>query len=1137
MLYIKSIAISKFKSFRHAELLFSNGFTCVVGPNGSGKSNICDALLFGLGENSLRRLRVSKLDFLINSGMKRKAGELAKANVKMDFDGDDKISITRFVRSDGKTAYKVNGKNMRRHEVLELLKKHNIHVDETSTIAQGEINKIIDLNSKERRELIDIASGIKEFEVKKGESMKELEKVSQRIGEAQIVLNERLGFLRELEKEKNSAEKYTSMNARMKALNYSVVVKRAKVLQGRYDELSGKLASLESKKNEAASKLEKLSLNISRLGESRQRLSLSLNESSKKMSEKNAMLESIRRELAEIGVELSNKETTVRDAEKRLSELEIEEFTAEDKTRKNNEEIAFLASKIHELESESSGIAVDGGEAKNYEEDIKRLNISIEDGELRLSSIADSIAAVHAEESSINSRMEEIREEIKNAQAEAAASSGRRGEIAAQLDEASRKYNEMLVDEKALSSELSIMNNESGRIDEELLKLKEQKAIHQPRGDELADKLAMRFGRKDGFHGKASRLCGYDSKYALAIETAAGSRFDYLVVDSISNAKIIIEHMKKNSLGRATFIPINELSVDTRKERIDERSIIGMVSFDKYYERVFNYIFGNTSLIDDIEDSKKMGIGKKRYVTLEGELVEQSGVVSGGSQRRRVSIAAIESDIMHLSDEKERVRKRISEAEGRLLSVRKSIATLEMEITSCRREVNYLESETKRHEENADRMETGIKSLEAKLRSIGDRRDSLLGERRMLNEKMENSKKALQRLYNEMLESSRELNKKGARKELIEKEKKLRKELEELKIKSAEMRKENELLKERLNEIKKQSDSGKESAKKAGEIIKEKSTRKAELGKRMKEIEEMIASGSESGRKVYEELNKIDAEIGESSSRKGSLSAEISMAEREISEIRIERGQLEVRLNDLKAELTLYANIEIIEGKLEEMEKESSVLAARITELGNVNLKAPEIYLEKSKDVEEAKSRIETLGYEKNAIMRMIEEIDSKKLETFMSTFTAVNKNFSGLFGYIFTGKASIVLSNERDPFSSGLEVRIIEGKKEKLLHSMSGGEKSLVSLILLFAIHMCKPSQIYVFDEVDSALDKENSKKLSFLIKEMSKNSQFIVVSHNDSLIVNADAAIGVVKSNEESKAVGVEIASMVKKGSARKA
>ena len=1137
MLYIKSISISRFKSFKHAELLFSNGFTCVVGPNGSGKSNICDALLFGLGENSLRRLRVSKLDFLINSGMKRKANELAKANIKMEFDGDQKISIIRFVRSDGKTAYKVNGKNMRRHEVLEILKKHNIHVDETSTIAQGEINKIIDLNSKERRELIDIASGIKEFEVKKGESMKELEKVSQRIGEAQIVLNERLGFLRELEKEKEAAEKYSSMNARMKSLNYSVIVKRANVLQQRYDELSEKLASFESKKNYIASKLEKLSANISKLSESRQRLSLSLNESNKKMGEKSAMLESIRRELAAIEVELSNKEATVKDAEKRLSELEIDEFTAEDKTRKNNEEIAFLSSKINELESESSGIDVEEGEVKNYESEIKRLNMAVEEGESRLSLIADSIAAVHAEESSINSRMEEITQEIKNVRGEAAASRERKTERASQLDLAIKKHNELMVDEKALSSELSRMNNENGRIDEELLKLKEQKAIHQPRGDEIADKLALRFGRKDGFHGKASRLCRYDSRYALAIETAAGSRFDYLVVDSISNAKAIIEHMKRNNLGRATFIPINELNVDTRREKIDNRSIVGMVAFDKYYEKVFHYIFGNTSLIDDIEDSKKMGIGKKRYVTLSGDLVEQSGVVSGGSQRRRVSIAVIESDIMHLSEEKDRIRRSISDAEARLLSIRKSIATFEMEISSCRREVNYLDSEEERREDNADKMEAGIKALESKLRSIGDSRDSLLGERRMLNEKMENSKKALQKLYNEMLESSRELNKKGARKELVEKEKKLRKELEELKIKAAELRKENELLKERLEEIKKQSEMSEENAKKFKSIIKEKSERKSELEKRMKEIEETIASGSESGKKVYEELNKIDAEIGESSSRKGSLSAESSVAERAINEIRIERGQLEVRLNDLKAELTVYPNIEIIENKLEEMEKEASVLAARITDLGNVNLKAPEIYFEKSKDVEEAKSRIETLGYERNAVMRMIEEIDSKKLETFMSTFTAVNKNFSNLFGYIFTGKASIILNNEKDPFSSGLEVKIIEGKKEKLLHSMSGGEKSLVSLILLFAIHMCKPSQIYVFDEVDSALDKENSKKLSFLIKEMSKNSQFIVVSHNDSLIVNADAAIGVVKSNEESKAVGVEIASMVKKSTPRKA
>ncbi len=316
------------------------------------------------------------------------------------------------------------------------------------------------------------------------------------------------------------------------------------------------------------------------------------------------------------------------------------------------------------------------------------------------------------------------------------------------------------------------------------------------------------------------------------------------------------------------------------------------------------------------------------------------------------------------------------------------------------------------------------------------------------------------------------------------------------------------------------------------ETLKEKEIRKEVLHRSKAEIEKEINSKSESSKRSYSRIQSINDEISKLSAEHGKHEAEINAIERQINEIRLKRGTFETRLSDITAELKAYdAATSPLKSQLTEMEAEVNVLSSKITELGNVNQKAPEIYEERKKTVEEAASRVSTLLTEKEAVLRMMEEIDSKKLQTFMDMLNEVNKSFMKLYNYVFPGKACIVLEDDKDPLSSGIHIKISEGKAEKQFMSMSGGERAIISLMLLFSIHMGRKSSLYIFDEVDAALDKENAKKLSILIKEMSKEAQFIVISHNDSLIVNADTAIGVVKAEGESRAYGVEVSSMVKK------
>ena len=234
-------------------------------------------------------------------------------------------------------------------------------------------------------------------------------------------------------------------------------------------------------------------------------------------------------------------------------------------------------------------------------------------------------------------------------------------------------------------------------------------------------------------------------------------------------------------------------------------------------------------------------------------------------------------------------------------------------------------------------------------------------------------------------------------------------------------------------------------------------------------------------------------------------------------------------MTDIKAELLSYQNMEIIKGlNQNELDAKRTIAKNDIERLGAVNLKAPEVYLEKKKDVDEAASKMEVLGREKNSIIAMINEIESKKLNIFNETLTDVNTNFQRLYSYIFEGSANLQLDNQKDPFNSGLAINIKSPKnKHSTAEALSGGEKSLVMIMLIFAIQTHDPMSLYIFDEIDASLDKENSKKLSKLMKEMSKKSQLIVISHNDSLIAAADTAIGVVHRSGESRVVGLQLSS----------
>ena len=1132
MLYLKSVILDKFKSFRNANLLLSKGFTCVVGPNGSGKSVIFDALIFGLGESSLQTLRVDRLDELINRNVKRRQDEPTVAHVKMEFEGDGKsVSITKYIKSDGKSSYRFDGKTMTRKEVVEFLSANGLKVDDTTTIPQGEISRIANLNSNGRRELIDTAAGISEFNEKIKEAMQNLDKVDQKISESNAVLNERLGFLNELEHEKEQAEKFMKLGQRQKALRYSILISRQKELSSIFETNMRDMAILDSKKNDSVSRLNEIRSHRERLNEERQQITNELNKISSAFSETNAKLENITKELVQLEVEIPSLHKSVADNLSILDKSNAESKSLREKVKSNGLSIQSIEKSISALQSKMPNIDL-FTDAAGFEKEFKEIDSKISEADSAIIDVQGYISKLQSELSLHLSKSKDIEASLCDVEEAIKSSGTKKSDIQKAIADANDSILKSAAKSTKLKQVISDLLLKISGLDAEVLTFKEQKAIAQSREAGFSGRIASKFSEAEGFYGKASSLCEYDPKYAYAIEAAAASRFEYFVVDSISVANTIIDYLKKNNLGRATFIPIAELNIEKpRKEDPELKSVIDFIKFKPKFTNVFSYIFNNTFLVDNPNEAKKYGIGKHRYVTLEGELIEQSGIISGGSSKR-VSLATIVAKINLLEKDKSDANNSLIVAEEELKISDKDRYMSEVKLSSMSSELKSIESDISKSLKQQSSAKDQLKKIEESIKKIKSEIESKDREKLELISVVETYKKDKSMVMSKLSSSTANTEKSKRLKENRDTANKIRDEIESQKIKIAELSKEIEMFNQRISELSATISKSQSDIREFKSALGEKEMRRDVLNKSRDSIMKELKSKKDSSSNSYSRLNSIDSEVGAISQEYGKLEVEISNFERQINDFKITTSQAQTSLNDINAELSTSENTqEIIKLGVDEMQTEVKLITEKLNELGNVNLKAPEVYNEKKKFVEEAQLKVATLQSEKDAVVKAIEEADSKKLQAFMDVLNQVNKNFSRLYNYVFSGKAMILLENEKDPLNSGIYIKINDGKTDIPLKSFSGGQKAMVALMMLFSIHLCKKSSLYLFDEVDAALDPENAKILSKLIKQMSNEAQFIVISHNNSLIVNADAAIGVTMGpSKESNAYGIDIASAIK-------
>ncbi len=1130
MIYLDEVVIHNFRSFRHAAIKFNKGFNCIIGPNGSGKSSIANSLIYALGEKSLKRLDVQSSTQLINALVKpSKEDRMKRAYARIKFSGDHDLEVIKTIRSDKKVGYRLNGKKVTREKVIEVLRDAKCEVNQTNTITQSETKRLLSLNPRERRMLIDTAAGISEFNEKRDSAIHELDKVQEKINLAKVQLQERAGFLSGLEKEKADAEAWTEMNNKVRSTEYTI-------LQRRVSEINSGLAATvkaategTQRRQDVEQKLAELESRISQHMGEKDLLSKSWASKSAEASSNNGILQEINKGIAIASTQRDALNENMAASSAKIEDLQAAQKKAQEEGKSVEESIGKLT---FEVGVKSKGLPKAAGESDPYDDG--SANEKYIRNSAQIQELSKKLIALTSEFTRSSSDHDSISKNILELQNAMNVMGQKRSGLIANIKAKKEAVNEaglhMKEQEKELPAILALqeeLSRKQGANSKELMDLKYALAS---RGGDSSDRVAdaLRKAGK-GILGRADALCTYDDKYALAVQAAAGSRLGNFIAEDVESVKAAIAVLKSQKLGRATFIPLDEIRSKPQKgEAKGMRPLIDFIKFEKKYQRAFEYIFSNTYLVDDIPSAQKVGLGTYRFVTLEGEVVEPSGAITGGSMKVVQTIAAIEARVKRLESDAASLSASAAETATTVANIRKKIAEYETGIGSRNVEITSLLSMEDEVNRDIDSTDAKIKSLaqdRAKCDSVMERakreKDSAEKEVAVLNEDNTSLGALLKRIASE----------KGSRskaKEEASRIEALRNEIESLNVQIGSLKTRGEMLKT-------------EEAKNAADLKQERSNltilkgKLAQLAKDMEagakkraELEQRLQADDKNSSGIYKQMADLDAKIGKLTDDKVKLAQEQQRLARELVELEGKRSNFETRLTDVKAQLMAYQNqqIAVIEDvKTEELERQRIILKDRLDKLGNVNLKAPEAYAEKKKDVDEAQQKLETLGNERSSILSMIGEIDSKKSNVFSETLRDVNENFKRLYGYLFTGEAALKLKDPSDPFNSGLLIETTN--KEINADTASGGQKSLLSLMLIFAIQMRNPLSFYIFDEIDISLDPENAKKLSKLIKELSAKSQFIVVSHNNSLISEADTAIGVAKGSNGSQTFGLEVAS----------
>lgn len=1179
-MYLKKLELQGFKSFADKTVLeFMPGITTVIGPNGSGKSNISDAIRWVLGEQSMKSLRGSKTEDVIFAGTQNRKS-LGFAEVSMVMDNSDQklpieyneVTITRKLYRSGESGYYINKTPCRLKDVLELFMDTGIGKDGYSIIGQGKIDEILSNKSEERRHIFEEAAGIVKYRVRKAESEKKLEQTKLNLLRINDIISEIEANIEPTKIQAEKAKEYLRLRDELKSIEIGLFIHNINDYKKRIEEVindqdiyntqlvreNERLSNIQELKEKLRASLDSITEQIEKMQnlgfeneKKKEQIKADININLEKINNNNANFERLEKEIIE--------------NDERLKVLEEEINQKNDKKTNLTENKDKFVKELEEKEAELKKLT---DKMSEKELDMETKKKKVEDNTDEKYEISNAISTLKANVENSNSRKKVVEEEIDVNISELDSSRMQKSEISQKFAEIEAKREKIKgdlnkIDEKRKESDaklkeydLKINQCESEiRMKDSRMKFlieteKEKEGYIRSVKSILQD-CEKDLSLKKGVHGVIANLISVPKEYETAIEMCLGQSMQNIVTDTEEDAKKLVEHLRKFNLGRASFLPITSVKGKKLDKIKSEKGVIGiasdLVKFDKKYEQIVLSLLGRTLIVDTMDNA--IAIARKnsygfRIVTLQGDVLNPSGAISGGS----VSTKTV--NILGRSREIEELKKTIAELEKKVEKLKKDKSEYESSIEDLLEEIEGLENELKDIEivyatekQRVSSIEEAVSKVEKRLEKLRDEKKSI-EEQLKINEQTQND-------LNEKISAIDEENKKLS--EEIEEFSNHNKETQtivddlnfditNLKI-SVSSFDESEAS---INEIVERINNDIENLKQSTENKKEQKIKLTEENDKLEELniklneeaENLLKEVSNSGTKVEELKNDRitkNQKLEEAEENFTDQMEKIDGLKEQVNKADIKKSKYEVELEQIiskmweEYEITPNDPGEYEEPKnVAEVQKQVNKIRGEMKDLGSVNIDSIEEYKklkERYDFMNEQRLDLETTMAK---LRNVITDMTTVMKKQFEDRFRVINKNFSEVFVELFGGgKAELKLTDEDNILESGIEIEVQPpGKKLQNMMLLSGGERAFTAIALLFAILKINPAPFCVLDEIEAALDDVNVYRFAEYLKKFAQESQFLVITHRKGTMEAANTVYGItMQENGISKLLSLDL------------
>lgn len=1163
-MYLKKIEVQGFKSFANKLLFeFDNGITGIVGPNGSGKSNIADAVRWVLGEQSAKQLRGSKMEDIIFAGTETRK-PVSFASVSLTIDNSDKkldidyseVTVTRRVFRSGESEYLLNGNTCRLKDINELFYDTGIGKEGYSIIGQGQIDKILSGKAEERRELFDEAAGIVKFKKRKNETQKSLDNESQNLIRINDILAELEKQVGPLARQSDKAKEYLRLKEYLKKYEVNLFLLEESSTKGELTKVTGNLDIVNEELEKAGNRLEEIKSVY--------------DEKDNEVSELTARIDELTAKKNQAEIDKNRLESQIEILKEQINSANMNDSHLADRLKEINDQIAErneekqkllkqkfdISSEVDDIFARQNEIdrEVDAlrKETDGLSNEIENRKNSIFDNLNKKGTIKASIQRYESMQEQVNIRKAELTGKLINFKTDESEFDVSIKDAKDKLDSVNKEIDGLVSENNRLMALSDENKEERNSKKQKLQAAKEQNMRSQTKLESLKN-IAERYDgygnsirkvmeckeQNSGILGVVADIVKTEKKYEIAIETALGGTIQNIVTDNEETAKKMIAYLKKNQYGRATFLPLSAVSgKNNRRDNLERESgFIGyaneLVKVDLQYKGLADYLLGRCVVVDNIDNAlhlnKAHGYSLK-IVTLEGELLNPGGSMTGGAfrnssnllgRRREIEelekvVSSTEKVIFSLSADIDRLGGLINEATDKIAKNTEIIQNKKLAKNTL--EINYNQLADKKNEiqsvyENNKREE---KEIESQLKDI--------------RAELESSNKELEKIENDNELNTKEISDATER-------------LNDLKNKLEEKNKIAESIHIEYSQIAQKSQFAEESVKRIlreinrlkdgiSDLEDSKEESQTEIAVRSSQIEEI----TDTIKTATAEIESYSSELTDLKSRKEEGQATLkgffkTREECQNNLVTLEKEQFRLSQNKEKLENNRDSKIEYMWNEYEltlseatqlkddelsdasEIKKIVTDTKNEIRKLGDVNVNAIEDYKEVAERYEFLKNQHDDLVSARDKLITVIEELDKNMREQFTTKFEEIKIEFDKVFRQLFGGgKGTIELDPEADILDAAITIiSQPPGKKLQNMMQLSGGEKALTAICLLFAIQNLKPSPFCLLDEIEAALDDSNVDRYAKYLHKLTKNTQFIVITHRRGTMAAADRLYGI--------------------------